>query len=371
MQRLRQRDLETSLSYLRTLYAKRDPESLKRHILATIGSVVPSESVIYVDPSVSVTVDKPAEGSSAWESEPAFSSPDLTEIVKIHGSYIDENPLINHYRRTLDGQAVKITDFLTRSEFRRLGLYNDVFRRVGLDHWMTIVLPHGPHGATAVSLGRSGKDFSERDRLALNLLRPHLLQAHDNTRALTQVQQESVGMKQTMEKLDRAVAVLGKGGRLQWCTERAGWWISEYFGPAQDASHLPDDLRRWVEHQLSALVRERGISLPQYPLVKKRAGKRLLVRFVADTLEDHHHLILEEQYIALSAESLKSLGLTNREAEIMLGIAQGKTNKAIAEDLYVSPLTVKTHLQRFYRKLGVETRAEALSRALALLELLD
>ena len=111
--------------------------------------------------------------------------------------------------------------------------------------------------------------------------------------------------------------------------------------------------------------------MPQYPLVKKRAGKRLLVRFVADTLEDHHHLILEEQYIALSAESLKSLGLTNREAEIMLGIAQGKTNKAIAEDLYVSPLTVKTHLQRFYRKLGVESRAEALSRALALLELLD
>ncbi len=52
----------------------------------------------------------------------------------------------------------------------------------------------------------------------------------------------------------------------------------------------------------------------------------------------------------------------------MAGIAQGKSDKAIAEDLYVSPLTVKTHLQRIYRKLGVESRAEALSRALALLE---
>ena len=93
------------------------------------------------------------------------------------------------------------------------------------------------------------------------------------------------------------------------------------------------------------------------------------MRFVADNLEDHHLLILEEQYIALSAESLKSLGLTNRETEILLGIARGKTNKAIAEDLYVSPLTVKTHLQRLYCKLGVESRAEALSRAL--LELPD
>ncbi len=176
-------------------------------------------------------------------------------------------------------------------------------------------------------------------------------------------------MKQTVETLDRAVVVLGKGARLQWCTERAELWISEYFGPGQDASHLPDDLLRWVEHQRSAFMGERDIPLPLHPLVIKRAGKRLLVRFVADTLEDHHHLILEEQYTALSAESLKSLRLTNREAEILLGIAQGKTNKAIAEDLYVSPLTVKTHLQRFYRKLGVESRAEALSRAL--LELLD
>jgi DNA-binding CsgD family transcriptional regulator len=365
MQRLRQRDLEASLSYLRELYAQRDPETFKRYILTTISNFVPSESVIYVDPSVSVTVDDPAGGASTWESEPAFSSPDLGEIAEIHGSYIDENPLIDHYRRTLDGQAVQITDFLTRSEFRRLGLYNDVFRRVGLDQWMTIVLPHGPLTATAVSLGRSGRDFSERDRLVLNLLRPHLMQAYDNAASLARIQHESVGMKQAVEMLDRAVVVLGKRGRLRWCTERAGRWISEYFGPAKDAGHLPDDLRCWVEHQRSALSDRRDIAPPQHPLVIKRAGKRLLVRFLTDNLEDQHLLILEEQYIALSAESLKlSLGLTDREAEILLGIAQGKTNKAIAEELYVSPLTVKTHLQRFYRKLGVESRAEALSRAL-------
>jgi ATP/maltotriose-dependent transcriptional regulator MalT len=261
------------------------------------------------------------------------------------------------------------SDFLTQSEFRRLGLYNDIFRRVGLDQWMTIVLPHGPLAATAVSLGRSGRDFSERDRLLLNLLRPHLLQAYDNAAALTQVQQESVRIKQTMEKLDQAVCAVGKKGRLQWCTERAARRISEYFGPAREVGYLPENLQRWVEHQLSALVDQRDIALPQHPLVTKRAGKRLLVRFVADNLEDHHLLILEEQYNTLSTQSLKSLGLTNREAEILLSIAQGKTNKQIAEDLCVSPLTVKTHLQRFYRKLGVENRAEALSRAL--LGLLD
>ena len=96
-----------------------------------------------------------------------------------------------------------------------------------------------------------------------------------------------------------------------------------------------------------------------------------MVRLASGGPEEGHLLILEERYVPLSAESLKSLGLTSREAEILAGIAQGKTDKAIAEDLYVSPLTVKTHLQRIYRKVGVKSRAEALSRALTLLELLD
>ena len=317
---------------------------------------------------MSVTVDNPG-GASVWESEPAL--PDLAEIVEIHSSYIDENPLINHYRRTHDGQAVKITDFLTQSEFRRLGLYSDAFRRVGMDHWMSIVLPHGPLSATAVSLGRSGKDFSERDRLVLNVLRAHLMQAYDNAAALTQMQRESARTKRTMEKLDRAVVALGQKGRLQWCTEQARRWISEYFGPTQDVGHLPEDLQRWVEYQLSILASEHDIPLPRQPLVMKRGGKRLVVRLVADNSEDRHLLVLEERYIPLSAESLESLGLTHREAEILLGIAQGKTNKEIAAVLYVSPLTVKTHLQRLYRKLGVESRAEALTRVLVLLELLD
>lgn len=64
MRRLRQRDLEASRSYLRELYAQRDLEGFKRHVLATIGSVVPS---------VSVAVDDQGGGADAWESEPAFS----------------------------------------------------------------------------------------------------------------------------------------------------------------------------------------------------------------------------------------------------------------------------------------------------------
>ncbi len=50
--------------------------------------------------------------------------------------------------------------------------------------------------------------------------------------------------------------------------------------------------------------------------------------------------------------------LTARETEIVLLISQGYTSKTIAEMLYVSPETVRTHTKRIYRKLGVHNRQD-------------
>ena len=48
-----------------------------------------------------------------------------------------------------------------------------------------------------------------------------------------------------------------------------------------------------------------------------------------------------------------------REAEVLSWIAQGKTNRDIAEILDVSPRTVNKHLERIFRKIGVENRTAA------------
>jgi DNA-binding NarL/FixJ family response regulator len=56
--------------------------------------------------------------------------------------------------------------------------------------------------------------------------------------------------------------------------------------------------------------------------------------------------------------------LTLREQEVLRELARGKSNKAIAETLWVSEDTVKSHLRRIYRKLDVGSRAEAVALAL-------
>ncbi|MFF4276611.1 response regulator [Streptomyces sp. NPDC001536] len=55
--------------------------------------------------------------------------------------------------------------------------------------------------------------------------------------------------------------------------------------------------------------------------------------------------------------------LTGREAEVVRLAAEGLSNRAIAQALFLSEATVKTHLVRIYRKLKVENRAAAVTEA--------
>ncbi|WP_020423878.1 MULTISPECIES: response regulator transcription factor [Cupriavidus] len=55
--------------------------------------------------------------------------------------------------------------------------------------------------------------------------------------------------------------------------------------------------------------------------------------------------------------------LTPREAEVMVWVARGKTNRDVAEILGMSPRTVNKHLEHIYEKLGVETRTAAVAAA--------
>lgn len=69
-----------------------------------------------------------------------------------------------------------------------------------------------------------------------------------------------------------------------------------------------------------------------------------------------------------SAEPLvQQLGLTPRVAEVLLWVAQGKTNPEIASILGISESTVKKHMIEVLEALGVETRTAASLRALEVL----
>ena len=60
----------------------------------------------------------------------------------------------------------------------------------------------------------------------------------------------------------------------------------------------------------------------------------------------------------------KKIHLTKREVRVLKLVASGRTNKEIANKLFVSEKTVKNHLNHMYRKLGVKNRAQAVVEGL-------
>ncbi|WP_025616658.1 response regulator transcription factor [Salinispora cortesiana] len=60
-------------------------------------------------------------------------------------------------------------------------------------------------------------------------------------------------------------------------------------------------------------------------------------------------------------ESRPAVGLTERELQVLLGMAEGKSNAEIGRELFVSEDTVKTHARRLFRKLGARDRAHAVA----------
>ncbi len=56
-------------------------------------------------------------------------------------------------------------------------------------------------------------------------------------------------------------------------------------------------------------------------------------------------------------------GLTAREAEVLALIADGLSNTEIAQQLFVSPATVKTHINNLFAKTAVRDRAQAVAYA--------
>ncbi|MGW0035165.1 helix-turn-helix domain-containing protein [Gordonia sp. NPDC003376] len=78
------------------------------------------------------------------------------------------------------------------------------------------------------------------------------------------------------------------------------------------------------------------------------------------SLSGHDPLFDKSRTPSTPVGSAGNIGsLTDREHEVLRLLATGASNRSIAEHLYISDGTVKSHVRRIFRKAGVQTRAQA------------
>ena len=135
--------------------------------------------------------------------------------------------------------------------------------------------------------------------------------------------------------------ILGVGGTVEFATAPARRLLHEFF-PGRWEARLPHPLAEWLEVGAGT------------PLVRRCGARRLSIERSADAL------LLEVR----QAEAV----LTPREREVLSWVARGKTNAEIACLLWLSPSTVRKHLENVYAKLGVGTRTAAVASFLGLID---
>jgi DNA-binding CsgD family transcriptional regulator len=110
-----------------------------------------------------------------------------------------------------------------------------------------------------------------------------------------------------------------------------------------------------------------GASLLEAEIVGLGRRMRIDLSSPADRAQAHAGSAeLETDYVLEPAAPADPFGLTTREREVLALVAEGYTNRRIAEILFISESTAGVHVSHILGKLGVETRTEAATIAVRL-----
>jgi DNA-binding CsgD family transcriptional regulator len=236
---LSEADYRDALEVLREAGSVDGSDPFPEHVLNALRRLVPCDVVAYHEGPIS-------QPALVFAGEPRGEM--TLAIREAHRRHPPKDPLT-----PVDG-ARKYSDYFSRREFHRLGLYQEVGRPVGVEDMIRLWLDPRGAGNARLEFDRPDWGFRERDRTVLDLLLPHLKQFRRSAAA-----------------------------------------------------------RRWVSTSPPDAVGQ----------------------------------------------------LTPREREILGLVAEGRTNAEVAGLLWISPGTVRKHLENAYDKLGAHTRTGAVAALVA------
>jgi DNA-binding CsgD family transcriptional regulator len=333
--------------FLRRLYASRDVGEVSRQIATGIPALIPADISTYNAYSA-------RQQRVDFVIEPAEA--EFPECRERLARLLEEHPITSYFLRNPQGSAKRLSDFLSSRQLHDSAIYSEFYRIPRVEHVLAAHIATRPGAQMLVALCRRARDFTDGDRLLLDLIDPHLAQAYRNAEQQEELRTEMELLRRSMDQLEHAIVLARTDGSIRLQTTEARRLMQRYFGDSRrDADRLPPLLRSWLR-QSEALANGTPPATAR-PFVAERGEARLFVRRL--TCDWPALLIFEENLARPRPESLRKLGITSREAEVLSWAAAGKSDADIAQILRISFRTVKKHLEHVYTKLGVENRTAA------------
>ena len=164
--------------------------------------------------------------------------------------------------------------------------------------------------------------------------------------------------RMALDTAGRFLLATDQTGRIAWATPQAVRLIAEVVPDPTGEAGLPEAVRAEIARRANG-EGEGAIALGA------TGDRRVTLAFLGRAGEDELLFRLMSDEVGGEEAALrKRFSLTGREAEVLLWIARGKSNRDIGDILGLSPRTVNKHLEQVYAKLGVENRASAAVMAL-------
>jgi DNA-binding CsgD family transcriptional regulator len=395
-------DLQNFLALMPILYTPRSIEEFPEHVLSLLGKLIDLDesadscanvqerqvnrpatisrpqhrAVPQFDRNRDITPPRSCEEAAVCPQLQDGSTSKLSQPPEDRwlSQLKNEFPIFTHYFHADEGCATKISDFSIESNFHRVeGVYWRFLKPVTLEDREGKIFTDPLHPTTThaiyllkadaicLTISRSHSAFSERDRDLLDLIRPHLVQAYHNAIKFSEIQQQLTQRDLVLNQF--GTILLSADGHIQLMTKRAWQLLAQYFAPSSP-NYLPENLQQWFEDRRSRLGDRIQQLHPMPPFYLEKSGQHLTVDLVPCSEEEHYLLKIQAHQSPFAIESLQTLGLTKREAEVLCSISKDKGNAEIAKLLNCSLGTVKKHLEHIYEKLQVQTRTAAVMKAL-------
>jgi DNA-binding CsgD family transcriptional regulator len=291
----------------------------------------------------------------------------LASAIPNYAVELFEHDPVTRYLMSVDPRAQSVLTIhdLDPDDYRRSIAYNEFYKPHDVHHllglWLTS-LPYGAPGMIGVLLTRAARerDFSERDAVSLSRLVPAFRAA---ARRFDRIERHE-GERRALGGLVAAVApgahlAFDRSGRLLWVSAEA----EALLGPALGrGGSVPAPLREAVARVSALASAELAESAPPFSVGLPIDGRGLTADLRLGRAGGGEPVVV----VTLSSPGPSTLdalavrhGLTPAERAVLACIRQGLKNREIAERLFISVETVKTHVQRVLGKLQVASRTQA------------
>ncbi len=268
------------------------------------------------------------------------------------------------------------------SRWVKLEYYNDFLQPQKIHHELVIYLRSGAKlfGVIALFRSRRRSNFSQREVLKSHIIAPHLTTALENISLLSKIEEDKNLSRRVSESLLEGILILDYKLRPIYYNFKAKEiclslnqkhpaWVSE--AESESLPIAPEILQDCLALKKLSQNGNRIASLYRLMTMEASDGKRFQIKTCLAQQPSHS---VSTPYFLISLENLsethkirgevlkEKYQLTEREMEVIRCVSEGLANEDVARRLFISRLTVETHLKSIFEKTGVKNRTELASR---------